>query len=324
MTAFTAILGAIGLVIVLVGLVVIIVCLGFMGIWIQARASGVQVSMLYMWGMKLRRLDPTYMIDNMITLRKAGVDTELSTLEAHVLAGGSLGAVAEAAVSAHKAGLPITFERICAIDLAGADIAGAVGTCVSPRIVECPPAGSPAITGVAHDGVRLSAKVRITVRANLDRVVGGATDETIIARVGEGVVAAIGHAELHKELLEKPETISAFILSRGLDSGTAFEIVSVDVSDVDIIDNVGAHLAERQADADRQMAQARAEMRRAQAVARGQEMQAKIVEMTATLTANQAMIPLAMASACQEGNLWRRGNALRPIFGPRGWERCTT
>jgi uncharacterized protein YqfA (UPF0365 family) len=302
-----------GAVLGVIALIVVAVVLSCLKLWIQSQASGVHVTFPYLLGVKLRRVDPELLINQAVTLHKAGLEVELPLLEAHVLAGGNLARVVEANVSAAKAGLEVSFQGLAAIDLAGRDIAGAVQASVNPKVLICPPQNLPGITGVARDGIRLGARVRVTVRANLDRLVGGANEQTITARVGEGIVGAIGAAERHKDILERPELISQWILSRGLDSGTAFEIVSVDVSDVDVLDNVGAHLAEVQADADKKLAQAQAEIRRMMGVAREQEMNAKVVEMTSQLTAAKATVPLALAGAARQGTMWLTP---RPVLAP--------
>lgn len=228
-------------------------------LWIQAKSAGVPVSLLNLLGMKLRRLDPLFLINQFITLRKAGVQVEIKRLEAHILAGGNLNALTEALVSAQKAGLNTTLEKIAAIDLAGRDVRDAVKTYVQPKVIICPKLKEKPITGVARDGIRLGARVRVTARSKLEALVGGANEETIRARIGEGIVTSIGQADSHQDILKDPERIAQFILSRGLDSGTAFEIVSVDTSDIDVLDNVAARLAAEQAEANKRTAQAKAE-----------------------------------------------------------------
>ncbi len=316
----TAILVAVLLVAGVVGFLVVGVGLSFLPIWVQARASGVPVSFVQMLGMKLRGLDPKRLYEVLITAHKAGLDLNMDDLEAHVLAGGHLEAAVSAVISAEKAGLGVGFDRMCAIDLAGRDVEQAVEAAVNPRVLSCPAPGLPQISGVARDGIRVGAKVRVTVRANLEKLVGGAGEQTILARVGEGIVGAIGKMTSHSEAQERPELISQYILSHGLDSGTAFEIVSVDVADIDILDNVNARLREVQAQTDKVVAQARAEMRRMMAVARQQEMKARVVEMTAQLTANQALLPLAEAGACRNGQIWRSPRAVRAVWGRHRWD----
>lgn len=308
---------------VVVGLTTLVfgvVCLSFFQVWVQSRASGVGVPFRQLLGMKLRGLNPKFVMHNQITLAKAGVDVEVDSLEAHILAGGNLAGVVDATISSQKAGLGFGFLRIAAIDLAGRDVVDAVRICVNPKVLVCPPRDSDKIMGVARDGIRLNAKVMVTVRTNLERLVGGANEETVIARVGEGIVSAIGNAENHKAILEAPEFISRYILSRGLDSGTSFEIVSIDISDVEVVDNVGARLREAQADADQQVAEARAEMRRAMAAAHEREMRAKVEEMNVQLTAAQATVPQAMARAYNDGNIWRSSVPPRAGFGRQLWD----
>lgn len=295
-------------------LVAAAVILPLFPIWINARASGVSIGFMQLLGMRLRRIDPAFILHHSISIYQAGIQVPIDDLEAHVLAGGDLYNVAEACVSADKANLNVSFDRLAAIDLAGRDVLYAVEACVNPKVLVCPPPESNPVMGVAKDGIRLNARVRVTVRTDLSRLVGGANAETVVARVGEGIVAAIGTAESHKLVLENPELIAQYILGRGLDSGTSFEIVSVDVSDVDVVDNVGARLQEEQAESDKQVAQARAEMRRVMAVAREREMRAKVVDMTAQLTAARAIVPTALSNACHRGNIWR---SPRPVISPQ-------
>ena len=299
--------------IVLVAAIVLVgaVFLPLLPLWIKATSSGVSVTFLNLIGMKLRGLSTDFVVDWAIQLNKAGLDIPTNSLEAHILAGGNLDRVSRAIILAQKAGLDMDFDKLAAIDLAGRDVVTAVEACNTPVVFECPPAGVDPVMGVAKDGIRVRARVRVTVRTNLARLVGGAGEATILARVGEGIVAAIGSLPSHKDVLERPELISRYILGRGLDSGTTFEIVSVDVSDVEIMDNVGARLAEEQAEADKQVAQARAEMRRAAAVARGTEMGARVTEMTAQVTAARAILPLSIANSCRTGNIWR---SPRPVY----------
>jgi len=287
----------------------------FIPLWINAKASGVYVSPFQMLGMKLRGLDPAYLIKNMIELHKTGIATQMDDLEAHVLAGGDLEAVVEAGISADKAGLEVTFDQVCAIDLAGRDVVQAVESCVDPIVISVPP-----IQAVAQDGIRVRAAVRVTARSRIDRLVGGAGPQTIVARVGEGVVTAIGRMERHAAALENPERISAFILERGLDAGTALEIVSVDVYEVDVLDNVGAQLSEVQAESDKLVAQARAEGRRAIAEAQQMEMRARVTDMTSQVTANEADVPLAMAAAARAGRMWRSPHPVHSVYGTNLWD----
>lgn len=315
-------IGTIALVVVLLVLGgAVLFALSFLGVWIQARASGVEVTYLHLLGMRLRRLDPRFIVEDCaVTLHKAGQRVPIDALEAHALSGGSLESVVAATIAADKAGLGISFAKLCAIDLAGRDVLGAVEAVVNPRVLTCPPSASPPLQAVAKDGIRVQVRLRVTLRTNLDRLIGGANQDTVMARVGQGIVAAIGHSESHKQVLEFPEMISQYILDRGLDSGTSFEIVSVDIMDVDVLDNVGARLMEEQAVTDQQVAQARAEMRRAMAFAQTQEMHAEVRAMEAQLTANRANIPLALAGACRAGHLWLQPRPVRGVFGDNRWD----
>lgn len=309
------VLTVIAVVVVLVVLIAGVLGLSLVSLYVQLQASGVPVTITRLLGTKLRQLDPKYVAENLIALHKAGIPADIDQLETHILAGGHLADVTSAAISAHKAGMDFSFARLAAIDLAGRGVLEAVNASVNPKVLVCPAKSSERIMGVARDGVRLSARVRVTVRANLDRLVGGAGEQTILARVGEGIVGAIGRAASHKEILERPEAIAAYILDRGLDSGTGFSIVSVDVADVDVVDNVGARLAEEQAGADTKVAQARAEMRRAMAVASEYENKAATLGMTANVIAARSTIPLALAGACRSGRVWRLP---RPVLaGPQ-------
>ncbi len=294
------------LILVVVAVVVLSVFFYFMNVWIRALASKAHVSLWTLIGMKLRRVPPTLIVEAMIRLRKAGlVSIETDSLEAHYMAGGEVLAVVNALIAADKAGITLTFERAAAIDLAGRDVFDAVRTSVNPRVIDCPdPAkGRPTVDAVAKDGIQVKAKARVTVRANLERLVGGATEETIIARVGEGIVTTIGSSANYKAVLENPDQISRRVLEKGLDSGTAFEILSIDIADVDVGDNVGARLQADQAEADKRVAQAKAEERRAAAVATEQEMRARVQEMQAKVVAAQAEVPLALSAALREGNI---------------------
>lgn len=313
------VIGIGALLVVLPMLAVVLVVLSHLGLFIQAKSSGVEVSMVELVTMRLRGLSPVELVEHFITLSKAGVEIDMPRLEAHCLAGGNLDNVADAVVSASKSGLQVDFERLAAIDLAGRDVRQAVASFVQPTLIECPAPGQPIICGVAQDGVRLSINVRVTVRTCLERLVGGANEETVAARVGEGIVAVIGKSASHKTILENPDTISRYILSRGLDSGTAFEIVSVDVADTDIVDNVGARLATEQAAADTQVAQAKAEMRRMAARAREQEMRARVREMSIQETAAQSNVPLAAAAALGNGLVCVNPRPVRPTFGRLRW-----
>ncbi len=296
----------------LITTVIIIVALVFLGIffyflkvWIRALAAGAHVTLFNLVGMKLRGIKPVLIVDAKIMATKAGLVVSTNDLEAHYLAGGSVGKVTRALIAADKANIPLTFQKACAIDLAGRDIEDAVRTSVNPRVIDCPnpEKGKSTVDAVAMDGIQLNAKARVTIRANIDRLVGGATDETIIARVGEGIVTSIGSAESYKRVLENPDLISQRVLEKGLDSGTAFEILSIDIADVDVGKNVGAELQQRQAQADLEIAKARAEERRAMAVAEEQEMKARVQEMRAKVVEAEAEVPRAMAQAFREGKL---------------------
>jgi len=248
--------------------------------------------------MRLRRVNPSAIVIPRISVIKAGLDIDINQLEAHYLAGGNIGQVVNALISADKAGIPLTFERATAIDLAGRNVFEAVQMSVNPKVIT-----TPRVAAVAKDGIQLTALSRVTVRANIDRLVGGAGEETIIARVGEGIVTTIGSAVDHKAVLENPDMISRTVLSKGLDAGTAFEILSIDIADVDVGANIGAKLQADQAEANKLIAQAQAESRRAMAVAAEQEMKARVQEMRAKLIESEAQVPVAMADALRAGNL---------------------
>ncbi len=277
----------------------------FLPLWIRIRATQVPIALLDLLMMRLRGLDPEQVADAMISMAKAGLPQRVGDLEAHILAGGDLNAVAEALINASKAGLDVDFHRLAAIDLAGRDVVQAVMSRVKPRVIVIPPpeSSSPVITGVAQDGVRLGVRARVTVRTELERLVGGAGDPTIVARVGEGIIAAIGRAATHSEILKQPEVITDYLLSRGLDSGTCLEIVSVDIADVDVMGNIGAALQSAQADADKRVARAKAETRRAAAVASHQEMQVRTEENRARVVAAKAEVPFAVSATLAEGCL---------------------
>ncbi len=267
-------------------------------LWISALAAGVKVSIFTLIGMRLRRVIPSRVINPLIKAHKAGLDVTTNQLESHYLAGGNVDRVVNALIAAHRANIELKFERSAAIDLAGRDVLEAVQMSVNPNVIE-----TPFIAGVAMDGIEVKAKARITVRANIDRLVGGAGEETVVARVGEGIVSTIGSSESHKKVLENPDMISRTVLAKGLDSGTAFEILSIDIADVDIGKNIGAHLQTEQAEADKKIAQAKAEERRAMAVASEQEMKAKVEEMKAKVVEAEAQVPLAMSEALRSGNI---------------------
>ncbi|MCQ2437034.1 MAG: flotillin-like protein FloA [Clostridia bacterium] len=281
-------------------LVLLIIFLTFfpVGLWIEAMASGVHVSIFSMMGMRLRRINPSKIVRALIKAQKAGINVNRNKLEAHLLAGGNVDRVINALISAQSAGIPLEFEKSLAIDLAGRNVEEAVKMSVNPKVIE-----TPVVAAIAKDGIELRAKARVTVRANISRLVGGAGEETVIARVGEGIVTTVGSSETHKAVLENPDLISHTVLSKGLDAGTAYEILSIDIADVDVGRNVGAQLQMDQAEADRRIAQAKAEERRAMAVAREQEMVAEVQEMRAKVVAAEAEVPKAMAEALRNGNL---------------------
>ena len=280
--------------------VIIIVFLSFvpLNLWISALASGVHVSIFTLIGMKIRCVSPSKIVSPLIKAEKAGLAMEISKMEAHYLAGGNLDRVITALITARGANIKLDFPEACAIDLAGRDVLQAVQMSVNPRVIE-----TPVIAAIAKDGIELRARARVTVRANIERLVGGAGEETIVARVGEGIVTTVGSAQTHKEVLENPDLISRTVLDKGLDAGTAFEILSIDIADVDVGRNVGAQLQMDQAEADRRIAQAKAEERRAMAVAREQEMKAAAQEQRAKVIEAEAEVPKAMAAALREGKL---------------------
>jgi len=267
------------------------------GLWVSALAAGVPVGPMTLVGMRLRKVNPHRVILPMIAAWKAGLQLSISDLEAHYLAGGNVERVVRALISADKANITLDFQRAAAIDLAGRDVLDAVAMSVNPRVIETPKVGA-----VAANGIQLFAIAKVTVRANIDRLVGGATEETIIARVGEGIVSAIGSAVSHKEVLENPDKISTLVLEKGLDAGTAFELLSIDIADVDVGKNIGAQLQTDQAEADLKVARAKAEERRAMAVAQEQEMSALVQERRAAVVEAEAEIPRAMAEAFRAGN----------------------
>jgi len=290
--------GLLVIVLILLGLIILMYFVPI-GLWITAFFSGVRLKLMRdLVGMRLRKVPPRSIVRPMITAHKAGINLYTPQLEAHFLAGGHVQRVINALISADKANIDLTFERATAIDLAGRDVFEAVQVSVNPKVIETPP-----VSAVAKDGIQVRAVARVTVRANIERLVGGAGEETIIARVGEGIVSTIGSAETHKEVLENPDSISKVVLSKGLDSGTAFEILSIDIADVDIGDNIGAALQTEQAEADLKIARAKAEERRAAAVAHEQEMRASVVEQRAHVVAAEAEVPRAIADAFRSGNL---------------------
>ncbi|WP_027634605.1 flotillin-like protein FloA [Clostridium hydrogeniformans] len=262
-----------------------------LGLWISAAAAGVKVGILNLIGMRLRRVSPSRIILPLIKSTKAGLQISVNQLEAHYLAGGNVDTVVDALIAAQRADIELLFEKAAAIDLAGRDVLEAVKMSVNPKVIE-----TPNVSAVSKDGIELLVKARVTVRANLERLVGGAGEATVLARVGEGIVTTVGSASAHKEVLENPDLISRVVLSKGLDAGTAFEILSIDIADVDVGRNIGAQLQTLQAEADKNIAQAKAEERRAMAVAREQEMRAAVVEA-------EAEVPRAMADALRQGKL---------------------
>ena len=268
------------------------------GLWISAMAAGSSVGIFTLVGMRLRRVPPAQIVLPLIKANKAGLNVNVNQLEAHYLAGGNVDRVIDSMVAAARAQIPLSLERSCAIDLAGRNVLEAVQMSVNPRVIE-----TPVVSAVAKNGIELKVKARVTVRTNIDRLVGGAGEATIIARVGEGIVTTVGSAEKHTDVLENPDHISQTVLEKGLDSGTAFEILSIDIADVDVGRNIGAQLQTDQAEADKQIAQARAEERRAMAVAKEQEMKAYTQEMQAKVVESEAEVPKAMAEALRSGRL---------------------
>lgn len=268
------------------------------GLWVTAFFSGVRISLSTLIGMRLRRVSPSKIVNPLIKATKGGVDIDIEDMEAHYLAGGNVNTLVDALIAAQRADIPLTFESGAAIDLAGRDVLEAVQVSVNPKVIE-----TPNISAVAKDGIEVIVKARVTVRANIERLVGGAGEETIIARVGEGIVTTVGSSDAYAEVLENPDNISKVVLGKGLDSGTAFEILSIDIADIDVGRNIGAKLQADQAVADKQIAEAKASERRAMALAREQEMQAEVVEMQAKVVEAQSQVPLSIAKALEEGNL---------------------
>ena len=288
------------LLIIFLAFVLLSVLLTFIpvGLWISALAAGVNVGIFNLVGMRLRRVVPSKIVNPLIKAHKAGLSITTDQLEAHYLAGGNVDRVVNALIAAERAAIPLPFERAAAIDLAGRDVLEAVQMSVNPKVIE-----TPIVSAVAQNGIELKVKAKVTVRANIDRLVGGAGEETIIARVGEGIVTSIGSSASHKAVLEKPDSISKTVLDKGLDAGTAFEILSIDIADVEVGKNIGAELQMDQAEADKRIAQAKAEERRAMAVAKEQEMKASVQEMRAKVVEAEAEVPRAMAQALREGKL---------------------
>ena len=293
----------------IVGLVVIGIFISYIGTWLKARLNGAPVSIVNLVGMRLGGVPYNLVVGARITAVKAGIPLSTDKISAHFLAGGNVIPTVQAIVAAQKAGIELNWDRACAIDLAtkgsGKSVLEAVRTSVDPKVIDCPnpESGRLTIDGVAKDGIQVKVKARVTVRTHLDRFVGGAKEETIIARVGEGIVTTIGVADSYKHVLESPDSISKTVLARGLDVGSAFEILSIDIADVDVGENVGAKLQVAQAEANKNMAQAQAEIRRAAAVALEQEMKARVQEMQAKVVESQAQVPLAMAEAFRSGRL---------------------
>lgn len=296
-------MGGLGIGTILITILVIFLLVMFftfipVGLWVTAFFSGVRIKLSNLVGMRLRRVVPSRIVNPLIKATKAGLDLDISELEAHYLAGGNINTLVDALIAAQRANIPLVFERAAAIDLAGRNVLEAVQVSVNPKVIE-----TPNISAVAQDGIEVIVKARVTVRANIDRLVGGAGEETIIARVGEGIVTTVGSSASYKGVLENPDNISKVVLDKGLDSGTAFEILSIDIADVDVARNIGAKLQADQAAADKKIAEAKASERRAMALAREQEMKAQVVEMKAKVVEAESQVPLALAEALKFGNL---------------------
>ncbi|MGJ8655263.1 MAG: flotillin-like protein FloA [Akkermansiaceae bacterium] len=304
-TTQIAITTVLGVVILIIAFIII----NFFNIWLRAYLSGASVGFPTLVAMRLRGVPTSLIVDARITSVKAGIEISANNLEAHYLADGNVLQTVQALIAADKANITLDWQRACAIDLAtqgtGKSVLEAVRTSINPKVIECPApsSGRSTIDGVAKDGIQVKARARVTVRSNLDNYVGSALEETVIARVGEGIVTTIGSAASYKVVLESPDMISKTVLGRGLDVGTAFEILSIDIADVDVGENIGAKLQESQAEADKNVAQAKAEMRRAAAVALEQEMKARVEEMNAKVVEAEAQVPLALAEAFRSGNL---------------------
>jgi uncharacterized protein YqfA (UPF0365 family) len=282
----------------LVGIVLFYFIFSYLALWLQALVSGAKVGLINIIFMRFRKVPPKLIVESKIMAVKAGIEISPDDLESHFLAGGNVSRVVQALIAADKANIELTFNKAVAIDLAGRDVLEAVQMSVNPKVI-----GTPLVAGVAKDGIQLKAIALVTVRANIDRLVGGAGAETILARVGEGIVTTIGSANSHKQVLENPELISKTVLKKGLDAGTAYEILSIDIADVDVGKNIGAELETDRAEADKKIAQAKAEEKRAMAFAQEQEMRARVQEMRAKVVEAEAQIPLAMAEAFRSGNL---------------------
>jgi len=315
---FWSALGAgIGIFALLFLAVAAIVILAYGKIWFQAYMSSADISLLSLIGMGFRQVNPKIIVAAKIMAAQAGLDISrrhgisTSRLEAHYLAGGNVMNVIRAIIAAHRAGIDLDFDRAAAIDLAGRDVMDAVRTSVHPKVIDCPDpkrTGKTTLSAIAKNGVELKIRARVTVRTNLEQLIGGATEETVMARVGEGIITSIGSSKTHLEVLENPDRISRAVLQRGLDAHTAFEIVSIDIADIDVGENIGARLQADQAEADTRVARAKAEQRRAEAVAVEQEMKAKVSENRARLILAEAEVPQAMAEAFRQGNIYREEN----------------
>ncbi len=286
--------------IIIAAIIFLVIFFSFVPIrlWISARASGVKVRIGQLIGMRIRKVTPALIVSPMIKATKAGLVLSLNKLEAHFLAGGNVDRVINALIAAQRAGIPLDFEQACAIDLAGRDVLQAVQMSVNPKVIE-----TPVISAIAKDGIELRVKVKVTVRANIDRLVGGAGEATLVARVGEGIVTTVGSSATHKDVIENPDLISRTVLGKGLDAGAAFEILSIDIADVDVGRNIGAQLQIDQAEADKRIAQAKAEERRAMAVAQEQENIAEVQGMRARVIEAESQVPLAIAEAFKSGKL---------------------
>lgn len=287
-----------GIVVVVIIFLILFFSFVPVGLWITAYFSGVKIKISTLIGMKLRRVSPRRIVIPMIKATKAGLDLKIENLEAHYLAGGNVNTLVDALIASERANIPLQFERGAAIDLAGRNVLEAVQVSVNPKVIE-----TPNISAVAQDGIEVVVKAKVTVRANIERLVGGAGEETIIARVGEGIVTTVGSSQSYKNVLENPDSISRVVLEKGLDSGTAFEILSIDIADVDVARNIGARLQTDQAEADKRIAEAKASERRAMALAREQEMKAEVEAMRAKVVEAESQVPLAIAEAFKEGNL---------------------
>ena len=296
---------AIAIVACIIGFFLFAVLSSYVFLWFQAWVSGAPVNFIDIVLMRFRKVNPSVIVQSRIAAKKAGLEMEARLLEAHYMAGGNVIRVVQSLIAADKADIPLDFQKACSIDLAGRDVLDAVKTSVNPKVIDVPNTnlGKQTVDAVAKDGIQLQVRARVTVRSKIERIIGGATEETIIARVGEGIVTTIGSAGNHKQVLENPDVISKTVLEKGLDSGTAYEILSIDIADIDIGKNVGAVLQTDQAEADKKVAQAKAEERRAMAMAQEQEMKAKVVENRAAVVLAEAEVPKAMAQALREGNL---------------------